>query len=540
MGTPESEKKQILILGGPQHSDEQRPITGPLRARMESFTSLAPGILANGLQKAGIEATYLPMIPNRLHRLETVIGQFDAVLISARHFDTTLAQTVIRMANRLGVMNVSGGYGPTLNPKAYQEATSIVLGEAERLLNPLVADLKSGHLQSLYDATSLGPADLASEYFLPDRRFNAPKPFAGNRIVSLECSRGCPNSCTFCSATKLQQCTKNPEGKKTVRVRPVSQIIAEIEQLNLKPGDFISLVDINFMAIPEETIEELFKEFQSRGIRWIMEGTIKPLIDNFLKKGWKDSLFNLMSPLEISENGQAKTRKGGCWGFLYGVDDLTTNKVSGSRDKTKGLLEKALPIFRFFGIPLTPSFITGFDHHTFPESIFNIAAKIDSTLPPYSYVFIATPHPGTPFGDKIYREGRVFDDNTTHHSHRRVVHHPKEMSVHQLQQGYWWLLKHIYQKEGISRSIAVNHRPPVIRLNPFLAAWQMGIFWNIEGRATVKELELRGLFDQQLHQTLNSEYRQWKAQHPEFFPPIAKITSLRELNDFLDKVQSSC
>lgn len=495
------ERHRALLLSGPQHYDPDRPTTVPIRRALEEANGIGIAIVGSYLRDAGIDTRWMAMDPRNRKlsdELYAAIEAFDSVWISARFFDASLAEQAIAIANRLGKPSIVGGYGPSSITKPFEDASTRVISEAELVLPEVIEHLLAGRLEPNYDSRDLPPFDMGN-YVFPDRSI-----FPRSGILkspfyktSIEMERGCINKCGWCSPTGIQR-VNIVDGKRQPRYRQAVNVIAEIEQMGLKSGDHLFFVDLNLALVPFDELRELFLYFKLKGIRWYIEATIAPFLNDY-NKDPENSLLKLMSPLDGD---------GGCYSFLYGADDLEVRKVKGSYDKESGLLESASETFRRLGIPLNLSVVVGLDHHTYPDSFFRIARLLEKLKCPYAFIHILTPYLGTPLGDEIYKDERVFDNNPTHFNHRRVVHSPANMTPEQLQQGYYWLLGELYDLSKIMEIAKYNVLSGVFR-NPTLALIQSGIIWGIETYLTVLELKARGYVDKKIQDDLNNGYKRF-------------------------------
>lgn len=496
------ERERALLLSGPQHADVERPLTQNIRRVLEHIDPLGIAIISTILKRYGFETHWMEMAKKKDDGsgLRLLMESVDAVFISSRFYDISLAQKAIKTANQIGIPVIVGGYGPTFSPEDFHNASSIVQGEVEPVGEQMVDDLLTGKLKPLYDSRELPPYDITNDYIRPDRTIFSQWrwPLSRIRKYPQEWQRGCSNFCTFCSPTRMQRINVT-NGERLVRVRKTSDIKEEItHDMKLKRGDHLFSVDINSSAIPEEDLYDLFSFLKNSGIRWYTEGTVLPLLENLERMGKKDSLLSLMS---------ATNSIGGCYSFLYGADDLISEKVAGSRDKNIKILDMAVETFRRFGIPLNLSVVVGLDNHHYPESFYEIARILEELKPPYSFIHIATPYPGTVWGEHVRVEGRVFNYKSTDYNHRKVVATPKNMSPEQLQQGYFWLLRQLNSPDKISKTTKVNFSGDVVKQNPTLASIQSGLIWAIETYMITLELSARGSLDWKFQAELDSGYR---------------------------------
>ncbi len=486
------DERKALLLSGPQYINHRRPMSSLAKRRLMHLDPLSVGILSARLKNHDYQTRYQVITPNKEERLQPAIKWADDVFISARHFDTTPAQEIISLANCFGKRTIVGGYGPTFNPNSFEDATVRVYGEAEPILDIMIDDLRSNKEEAEYDTRNLPPFNL-TDYVHPDRTiYSLPK--VGPRLHPFETQRGCPNACSFCSPTRLQK--RSPEG---VRTRPIRGIIEEIESMHLNRADHIFFVDLNTMSIPPEKLRELLSYLKSKEINWYTEGTVSQLIDESESAA---KLLKLMSPL----NGG-----GGCYEFLYGADDLALEKPKGSKDKKRSAIKKAVNVFRKHGIALNLSVVVGLDHHQYPETFYQIANTVREARPSYTFFHIATPYLGTPWGETVYRDGRVFEEDTTKFNHQQVIAQPELMTVEELEQGYIWLKRQFYRPESIYQTAKEHFNPTAMRQDPVLLGPILtGLPWAMETWLGLQELAARGYIRWPVQKELDHGYQSWQ------------------------------
>jgi len=226
----------------------------------------------------------------------------DAVLISLRNLDNVTWPTSRRYIDGLRdiietckgrAVTIIGGSGFSLMPSevlAYTGADYGVVGEGEEIL-PLLLDC----LQS-----DKSPAGLPGVVVADNSYFTAPQPLKHvaapdrtlfdsaryNReggMANVQTKRGCPFHCIYCTYPLL-------EGRH-VRLRPVSDIIAEIRQLVEQDGvEYIYFVDDIFNYPPEFAAELCQAMIEGQlSVRWtafISPDFISPhLLELMLKAG---------------------------------------------------------------------------------------------------------------------------------------------------------------------------------------------------------------------------------------------------------------
>ena len=102
---------------------------------------------------------------------------------------------------------------------------SVMLGEAEDLWENVISDLEKKELKRIYKAENrpdLKKLVIPRFDLLDYNKYEIP-PFAKTPCIPLQTTRGCPNSCDFCSVTAFL-------GHR-IRKKPVENVIREIESL---------------------------------------------------------------------------------------------------------------------------------------------------------------------------------------------------------------------------------------------------------------------------------------------------------------------
>lgn len=108
---------------------------------------------------------------------------------------------------------LGGIHASALPDEAAQHADAVVVGEAESCWGELLRDAAAGSLKRRYDGLQLPLSGLAQPL---DARLKGNYQFRAFFTM-----RGCPYSCTFCSVHQFFG--------KTVRYRPIPEVVAEIE-----------------------------------------------------------------------------------------------------------------------------------------------------------------------------------------------------------------------------------------------------------------------------------------------------------------------
>lgn len=330
---------------------------------------------------------------------------------------TELAQRAYRIADayrQKGVKVVMGGIHPTVLPdEALEHADAVVVGEAEGVWPRLVSDAASGQMQRIYRAGTF--TDLQD---LPKPRrdlLSGTRNQGFTRVpIGVETSRGCPHDCEFC-------CIGQTLGKQ-YRVRPVQEVIAEIESID---SPHLFFVD-DSLGLNRNVAKKLFTEMIPLRRRWLAQGTVSLAQDL--------ELLGLM-------------RRSGCLGLLIGFESVqkaTQNEVMKISDLRIDFYE-AMRRFHGEGFGILGSFIFGFDYENkdvFEQTLeFIMKCRMDVVG-----MRVLTPYPGTRLYKRLAGEGRLFvhDWWLRGYPHDTLLFQPKGMTADELISGYARLNRQTY------------------------------------------------------------------------------------------------
>ncbi|MGB8991330.1 MAG: radical SAM protein, partial [Desulfobaccales bacterium] len=318
-----------------------------------------------------------------------------------------------------GVKVVLGGIHPTILPEeALGHADAVVVGEAEGVWPRVVADAASGRLQRLYragkktDLTGL-PRPRRDLFPRPEHRGSAPA------YVGVEASRGCPHDCEFC-------CSGQTMGQQ-YRVRPVQEVIAEIESLD--SPDFFFVDDA--LGLNREVGKKLFTEMIPLKRLWMGQGTVSLAEDV--------ELLKLM-------------RRSGCRGLLLGFESVQKGTQHEVR-KIKNLkidFYEAMRRFHGEGFGILGAFIFGFDYETkevFEQTFeFIMKSRLDCVQ-----LRILTPLPGTRLYTRLLSEGRLFEPDWWLRGYPpdTLLFQPQGMTADELISGYARLNRQSYSPDAM-------------------------------------------------------------------------------------------
>ncbi|HKG75725.1 MAG TPA: radical SAM protein [Aestuariivirgaceae bacterium] len=314
-----------------------------------------------------------------------------------------------------GVPVVMGGVHPSFMPKeALQHCDAVVIGEAELVIQKLLADLEDGRLHGTYRAEQLHPM---AGLNMP--RYDLLKK---NRYVNttfVQTSRGCHQGCTFCAEPLMN-------GLK-FRYRPVDEVIREVETCGSR---MISINDADFFGTPERP-KEVMRALIGRGVQWQAGVTSKLAQDDRM--------------LELAA-------KSGCTMLSIGFESISRNTLKSVHkhvnrpDQFAALVEKV----HSYGIMVFGLFMFGFD--TDDENVFKETAKfnIDADYDACAYS-VLTPYPGTLTWYEMKKADRIVSFDWEKYDQANVVYRPASMTGEALRLGHISAYETFYAPSSIAR-----------------------------------------------------------------------------------------
>ncbi len=308
-----------------------------------------------------------------------------------------------------GVPVIIGGLHPSLMPdEALEHADAVVVGEAEPILDRVLADAEAGRLEPLYRAPwcpDLAGAP-AARRDLFDRALYT---YRGVSLADLvQAARGCRYGCYPCCVPTLRGTAFRP--------RPVEEVVAEIAASD---NDKFFLVD-NTPSQNPEYYRELFAAIAPLGKRWISH----PIADD-----------------EASLRAAADS---GAWYIYQAID------------KPSPLIRERVKRYNDHGIGVEGTILLGKDSHgpDIFERLVEFLLDIDLDIAEFT---VLTPFPGSPLFDQMEAQGRILSRDWSRYDAQDVVFQPAQMTPEQLQQGFhdsWdWFYRDTSQSVRMARLI---------------------------------------------------------------------------------------
>jgi len=321
------------------------------------------------------------------------------------------AADLARVFRRAGLTVMIGGFHvsgylallPGIPPDIQQlmdDGVTIVKGEVEETWGNLLCDAMSGCLKPLYDYTNDKP-DL-SEKPLPLIRKEYLRKFIASNFGTLDCGRGCPFECSFCTIINVQ-------GRK-MRFRSAEQIAQAIRHNHKVHGiTFYFFTDDNFAR--NRNWEALFdalirlREEEQIPVKFMMQVDVL---------SWKIPNFI------------AKARRAGCSSVFIGMESLNAEnlKAAGKRQNHVGEYPQLIETYRRAEISTHVGYIIGFPNDTADSVRRDLAQLMQDVRPDHASFFMLMPLPGSQDHLTLLRRGEwMHPDFNRYDSHHAVTVH---------------------------------------------------------------------------------------------------------------------
>ncbi len=422
----------LIAAEGARYRNEEEQLAQPLFPPLGLMTvaALTPPEHNVTIIDESVEATDLTIEP-------------DLVGITAMTAAAPRAYQLADAFRARGIPVVMGGmHASALPEEALEHVDAVVIGEAEEQWPRLLEDFAAGKMQRIYRNESFPPASSIP----PARRdlIDAPRYVA--RYV-MQATRGCPFACSFCTVSTFFG--------RTLRTRPVDDVIAEASQLE---GEPVTLVDDNIMGHPAYA-RELFA-------RWAEVG----------KSFWSQASTTMLNSPELI----TQAAKAGCKALFVGFESISPTQLA-KVGKGFNLVEKYEELVKRLhdaGIAVVGSFMFGLDgddESTFERTAeFAERAQID-----VGQFSILTPLPGTRLMRDLEDAGRIIDRDWSHYNGSHVTFKPVGMTVERLEAGFHWIYERCYSWRSIIRRVGRRVSPLVWTVNAIynrrVARWLAGL-----------------------------------------------------------------
>lgn len=327
-----------------------------------------------------------------------------------------------------GILSVFGKPDESLQ-KLIDNNIYLVAGEVEDSLEIILKDILNNSIKSIYNFLSLKP-DL-NHPIMPKIPQNYLKKFALPNFSTLDCGRGCPYRCSFCTIIQVHG--------NMMRYRNVDLIKNYIiENYKANKVDYYFFTDDNFAR----------------------------------NKNWKEILLAL---IEIKKHYSIKLRfmiqvdtlaykipefvhllkEAGCTQVFVGMESLNPEnlKAAAKRQNKVENFYEMVQTWNKAGIIVHTGYILGFPFDTSQSLLKDIQMLSDELRVQQASFFILTPLPGSMDHKTMLEKGLIFDFDFNHYDSFHLVWKHPHFDPNTMKEFYLFAWKYFYSFRNLIKRI---------------------------------------------------------------------------------------
>jgi radical SAM superfamily enzyme YgiQ (UPF0313 family) len=267
-----------------------------------------------------------------------------------------------------------------------QEAgVTLVAGEVEGRWEMILRDALEGQLKPVYNFLQEKP-DLSSAP-MPVFPKNLRNSYAVSHFGTLDCSRGCPYACSFCTVINVQG--------RTMRFRPVDPILKMIRDnyVQQKISSYF-FTDDNF----------------SRNKNWnaIIEGLIRLRREENIPISF---MIQVDTQSHRLSGFVSKAAEAGCSQVFIGLESLNEKNLEAAEKKQNKVsdFKNMIAMYHEAGISAHLAYIIGFPFDSDGSVALDMARLREELGAPVASFFMLTPLPGSLDHKTAFLQGRIMD-----------------------------------------------------------------------------------------------------------------------------------
>lgn len=376
-------------------------------------------------------------------------NQFPRALDLGREFRVQGIDVLLGGFHTSGTINMLSEQEPDIQT-LFRESIVVVSGEVEGCWEHILADVVNGRPKRLYsfaqDLKSLVDIETAP---LPVVSATTMQHFARSSFGTLETSRGCPFTCSFCSIINVQG--------RTMRERSPEAVATLVRDNYRRHGiDFYFFTDDNFARKKHwrETFDGLIRLRKEEGIRvtFMMQVDLARKPSDFVRLAAEAGCTQVFMGLE-SVNPQN-----------LNAESKGQNKVEAYRD--------ILREWHAAGIVVHAAYIIGLPFDTRPQVAKDVQYLVDAIQPDQASFFMLTPLPGSQDHVEMTKRGEWMDpDFNKRDSFHATIRHP-HMTAEEWTQAYRDAWQTFYSKENLIKILTRwSHNPTAYWNLLFVYLW---------------------------------------------------------------------
>lgn len=328
-------------------------------------------------------------------------NQFPRAVDLARTFRRAGLTVMIGGFHVSGYLSLLSEIPPDIQ-QLLDEGVTIVKGEVEETWGDLLCDAVAGRLKPMYDF--IGDKPDLYEKPIPAVRKQYLRKFVASNFGTLDCGRGCPFECTFCTIINVQ-------GRK-MRFRSAERIAESLRRNFHDNGiTFYFFTDDNFAR--NKNWEAIFdvlirlREEEHIPIEFMMQVDVL---------SWK------------IKNFVSKARQAGCINVFIGMESVDPGNLvlAGKKQNNVREYSQLIEAYRNSNISTHVGYIIGFPYDS-PESVRrDLNFLMREVRPDHASFFILMPLPGSIDHLMMVRRGEwMHPDFNLYDSHHEVTVHPR-------------------------------------------------------------------------------------------------------------------
>lgn len=225
------------------------------------------------------------------------------------------------------------------------------------------------------------------------------------KYASLETSRGCPFSCSYChNSTLKENSPAGPIGK--LRLKSIDKVMQEVDVLKSLGTEWLFFEDDSLLAIPSRAIE-IFKKISDRGLHLADVNGVNLI--HFYKRDDHGKMQIRQDLLEAMVEAGFKQL---VLPFESGSKRIIDKYASGKWNPETFDVVKLVRAAHKLGLKIPGNFMIGFPDET-PEELqqtIDLAKKLVKEGLTYASFFIVVPYPGSKLFTEALKKGYLDPD----------------------------------------------------------------------------------------------------------------------------------